>query len=193
MYGTLLMLIPPAFYFFSRAVLSLQFHYQPVDLLHAVALVLAIVLPLEILPPVAFMLGTAYTFWFARLVFSFREQSSRFRFEMFFFGMFAVMALGALLLGLALPSIDPHVFYLAYGNAISIALLSIMAALLFFPELLSDIQLISELAYAKSKLNGVDVENKLKQLEHLMRVDRQFQNEELSLTQLAELLELSTT
>lgn len=191
-YSVLLMIIPPAFYFFSRATLYTEVTYKPIDLTHAIALMLALLLPIKVLPPVSFMLGTAYTFWFARLVYNLRNQSGRFKFEMFFFGMFAIMALGALILGLALPSLDPHIFYTAYANAISIALLSILAALLFFPELLNDIQLITELAYAKSKLKGIDIEGKISQLDQLMTTDKHYQNEDLNITQLAELLDLSS-
>jgi len=190
-YGFLLTIIPPAFYFFSRSVLFSDVDYKKIDLAHTIPIALALFLPVEVLPPLAFMFGTAYTFWFARVVLKLRGQGQRFRFELFFFGMFAVMALGALLLGLALPSLDPHIFYSAYTNAISIALLLIVAALLFFPELLSDIVLISELAYAKSKLNGVNVDTKLQQLKQLMSVDKHFQNEDLSLKNVADSLELS--
>lgn len=190
-YGVLLTIIPPSFYFFSRVILFIDSKYRALDGLHATPILLALVLPVSWLPAVAFTFGTAYTFWFTRIVLRLRGQGKRFNFELFFFGMFAVMALGALVLGLALPSLDPHVFYCAYGNAISLAILLIVAALLFFPELLSDILLISELAYAKSKLNSVDTSAKLSQLKQLMTVDKHFQNEDLSLSNLADALELS--
>ncbi len=191
-YGLVLTLIPPAFYFFSRVTLFSHVNYHAADTLHAAPILLAAFVPVSALPPLAFMFGTAYTFWFARVVLKMRGQGKRFRFELFFFGMFAVMALGALMLGLALPSLDPHIFYTAYGNAISIAILLIVAALLFFPELLSDLLLITELAYAKSKLNGVDTNAKLLQLGQLMTVDKHFQNEDLSLSNLADSLALSS-
>lgn len=191
-YGLLLTIIPPTFYFFSREILYQGQSYQWFDLAHALPILLALVLPIAMLPAFAFMFGTAYTFWFARIVLQLRGQSGRFKFELFFFGMFALMALGALIMGLALPNIDPQLFYLAYGNAISIALLSIVAALLFFPDLLSDILLITELAYAKSTLKGVNSNAKLQQLEVLMTVDKQYQNEDLSLSSLADALELTT-
>lgn len=191
-YGILLTIIPPTFYFFSREILYQGESYHWLHTTHVLPILLALVLPIATLPAFAFMFGTAYTFWFARIVLQLRGQSGRFKFELFFFGMFALMALGALLMGLALPKIDPHLFYLAYGNAISIALLSIVAALLFFPDLLSDILLITELAYAKSTLKGIDSDAKLQQLEALMTIDKQYQNENLSLSSLADALELST-
>lgn len=191
-YGLILTLTPPSFYFFSRVVLFSDNQYGKIDLLHIAPLLLAAFIPIEWIPAMAFTFGSAYTLWFTRLVLQLRGQGKRFHFELFFFGMFAVMALGALMLGLALPSLDPHIFYSAYGNAISLAILLIVAALLFFPELLSDILLISELAYAKSKLNGIDTAAKLGQLSQLMTADKHFQNEDLSLSNVADSLELTT-
>jgi AraC-like DNA-binding protein len=190
-YGVLLTLIPPSFYLFSREILSSNVQYRPFDLVHAIPIILALVLPISALPAFAFMFGTAYTFWFTRVILQLRNKSGRFKFELFFFGMFAIMALGALMLGLALPRLDPHIFYVAYGNSISVSLLLIMAALLFFPDLLSDILLISELSYAKSTLKDVDTQSKLQQLEQLMLVEKQYQNETLSLADVAETLLIS--
>lgn len=190
-YGLLLTIIPPSFYFFSREILYTNVRYRLLDTAHAAPILLALILPISTLPAFAFMFGTAYTFWFTRIILQLRGQGGRFKFELFFFGMFAVMALGALLLGLALPSLDPHIFYLAYGNAISISILLIVAALLFFPDLLSDILLITELAYSKSTLKGVNTQSKLHQLEQLMLVEKQYQNESLSLANVADALEMS--
>ncbi len=194
-YGVLLTSIPPCFYLFSRTILSAEpeksrFHW--VDVAHSVPVLTALLLPISVLPPFAFLFGTGYTFWFTRQVLKMRGQSKRFKFELFFFAMFAVMALGALLLGLMLPKIDSSVFFIAYGNAISIALMLILSALLFFPELLSDILLASQLTYAKSRLEGVDIETKLKELDKLMVLDKQYQNEDLSLATLAELIDLNS-
>jgi len=148
-YGFLLTLIPPSFYFFSRAILSgatAQTHIQSSDLAHGLPPILALILPISILPVVAFVFGTGYTFWFTRVI-------------------------------VQLP--------------ISIALLLILSSLLFFPELLSDILLVTEMAYANSRLGGIDTELKLKELDKLVILDKQFQNEDLSLTTLSELIELT--
>jgi len=194
LYGVTLTLIPPSFYFFSRNILFIEElkTTQWLHVCHAIPPTLALILPIAFLPPLAFTFGTIYTFWFTRVIFKLRGHTQRFKFELFFFGMFAVMALGALVLGLLLPALNPAVFYTAYANAISVALILIVAALIFFPELLSDILLVSELAYAKSRLNGIDTDTKLAELDKLMSLDKQFQNEDLSLSTLADLLELNT-
>lgn len=193
-YGVLLAAIPPSFYFFSRSILFVGDESQsvPRNLVHLIPVLCALILPIAYLPAFAFMFGTFYTFWFANVVYKMRSHTKRFRYELFFFGLFAAMALGALILGLLLPTLDPNIFYTSYANAISTALLLIVAALIFFPELLSDILLVSELAYAKSHLKDVDIETKLVELEKLIVLDKHYQHENLSLSGLADLMHLST-
>lgn len=191
LYGMLLMFIPASFFFFARVILFTDVQHRWVDAAHFVPLILGFIIPLEWLPPAAFMFGTAYTFWFARLVFMLRGQHGRFKFEMFFFGLFALMALMALGLGLSLPYLDHQLYYTLYSNSVAVALLLIVAALLFFPKLLGDILEITELAYAKSKLSGIDTQSKVEDLERLMSIEKHFQNEELSLGNVAEIMELT--
>lgn len=191
-YCVLLALLPAAFFFFSREILFPGVKYRWHDVLHLIPLIFSFLAPVELVPGVAFFIGTLYTLWFAKTIFRFRDQRGRFKFEMFFFGMFALMAVIALILGLLLPVIDAGIYYIAYANSISLAMLLVVAALLIFPELLSDILLIAELAYAKSKLGSVDVEQKVAELENLMIRDKQFENESLSLAMMADALELSS-
>jgi AraC-like DNA-binding protein len=191
-YVTILVIIPSSFFFFSREVLAPKVQYSKTDLLHIAPTLLSMFIPLEVLPAIAFLIGTTYTFWFARLVLKVKVQSARFKIEMFFFGLFAVMAFSALLLGLSLPYIDHDLYYSAYANAISLAMISVVAALLIFPELLSDIVAIAELSYSKSKLDGIDVGRKLSELERLMKVEKLFENEELTLLTMAEAVGISS-
>jgi len=191
-YATLLVIIPPAFFFFGREVLFPDVQYRWFDCLHAIGPMASFAIAVNHIPGYAFLFGTAYTFWFARILYKLKEQRSRYKFEFFFFGMFAVMALVALVLGLALPYLDASIFFLSYSNAISLAMMLIVAALLIFPELLSDIMLITEMAYTKSKLQGVDTPKKIAELDDLMAVDKHYENEDLSLATAAELLGLSS-
>ena len=192
LYGTVLVFIPPGFFFFSREILFPVVRYHWYHLLHWLPVIVSFFLPTEFLPSLGFTFGTAYTFWIAITLLKLRGSHDRFKFEIFFFVLFALMALIALVLGLALPYLDPKVFFITYSNAISIAMVLIVAALLFFPALLSDIMVITELAYAKSKLSGVDVERKLAKLERLMVIEKHYENEGLNLSATAELLDLSS-
>ena len=191
-YGLLLLFIPPSFYFFSRVILFSGVHHKPLELLHYFPFSLGFFLPISLIAPIGFMIGSGYTCWFAYQIFQLRGHSARFKFELFFFGMFAVTALVSFALCLALPYIQEELFYLSYANSISITMVLIVCALLFYPKLLSDILLITELAYSKSKLAGVNTDNKLAELEQLMQQEKLYENDELSLSLLAEQLELST-
>lgn len=190
-YGMLLMFIPTSFFFFARVILFPEVQYSRLDLAHIVPPTLSFIIPITLLPPTAFVFGTGYTFWFASQVFKLRGQHGRFKFEMFFFGLFAAMALMALALGLLLPYLNHHIYYTLYSNSVSLAIFLITAALIFFPQLLGDILEITEMAYAKSKLGGIDVRTKLEDLERLMTVEKHFQNEELSLSNLADVMQLT--
>lgn len=191
LYGSLLIVVPLNFYFFSRVVLfpDVLSHWR--DFLHALPLVFSHFVPIHWLVPMAFTIGSVYTIWFAQIVWRLGVQRSRFRFEMFFFGMFALMALFALGVGLALPYLSSHFFYLSYANAISLAMIAVLSALVFFPHLLSDLNEVTELAYSKSKLQGVDTGLKVVELERLMRYEKIYENEELRLSDVAQALQLN--
>lgn len=191
-YALLLLLSPLSYFFFSRAVLMPDADLAPIHWIHAAPLAISFFLPTRLLVPVAFGIGVAYAFWFAFVVFRLRQQRTRFKFEMFFFGLFAALAVFALVLGLSIRIIDPHVFYIGYANFIGVAFLLIVTALIVFPELLSDITEAAEFAYAVSTLGNVDVEAALLRLDELMRVDKIYRNENLSLGLLAAELGLSS-
>ena len=191
-YISLLLMVPPAFYVSSRAVLLSGESWNVWHLLHFLPLTFGtLILPSAVGPAVAFFCGTCYTFWFARVVYGMREQSRRFKFEMFFFGLFAATALCALMLGLSLPYIDHSIFYLAYANFISVSVLLILIALVSFPDLLTDLVEVAERAYAKSKLENIDVPAALVRLDSVMTQDQVYQNENLNLETLAELVSLT--
>jgi AraC-like DNA-binding protein len=111
---------------------------------------------------------------------------------MFFFGLFAAMAVLALLLGLLLPVINPHWFYLFYANSISVAMTCVISALLIFPDLLEDVVAITERAYSQSQLENVDTQANLDKLEKLFEHEALYKDENITLTKTAEMLELSS-
>jgi len=191
-YVSLLVIIPPCFFFFGREVLFPNVKYYWYDCLHAIGPILSIFIAIKYIPGYAFLFGTVYTFWFAIILYKLKDQRSRYKFEFFFFGMFAIMALVALFLGLLLPYLDASIFLLSYSNAISLAMMLIVSALLIFPELLSDIMLITEMAYAKSKLHGIDTPKKIAELNSLMVNDKHYENEDLNLGLVADLMGLSS-
>lgn len=191
LYVMLLMVTPPSFYFFSRELLLPDPDWSPWQLLHAVPLLLSAFIPISILLPVAFTIGAGYSIWLARIVYGMRRNVGRFRFEMFFFSLFAILAVLVLVLFALVPYLDESAFYIAYANFTGIALLLIVAALIVFPALLEDITEVARITYAKSTLTDVDVDAKLRELERAMAVDRLYEDENLNLKTAADAIGLS--
>jgi len=187
-----LLTTPPAFYFFSKEILLPDSRNSAFQLVHFLPLAISIAVPASIIAPIAFAIGAAYSLWFTQIVYGMRRHVSRFKFEMFFFGFFAVLAVLVLLLGIFTAFIEPSIFYVAYSNLIGVAFVLIVAALIVFPEILSDISDAANLSYASSTLNDVDVEMVVARLEKLMSVDKIFQNESLNLASLADAMSLSS-
>ena len=185
-YVLLLLAAPPAFYFFSREILLPESSNSIFQVAHFLPLMLSFIMPAGIVAPVAFAIGAGYAIWFARVVYGMRRHVSRFRFEMFFFGLFAVLAVLVLILGLMTPYIGDSVFYVAYANFTGVAIVLVVAALIVFPELLSDISDVARLAHASTTLGDIDVDAMLERLNGLMRDDKIFQNENLNLPLLAD-------
>lgn len=192
LYALLLLATPPAFFFFSREILIPEPSRSPLQAAHVLPLLLAFVAAPHTAAPVAFAIGAGYAVWFTHLVYGMRRHVRRFRFEMFFFGFFAVVAIAVLVLGLLLPYIEPATFHLAYANMTGVAFVLIVAALIVFPEITSDIAEAAALSYASSTLNDVDVDERLRRLDKLMAEDKLYQNESLNLGMLAEALDLSS-
>lgn len=190
LYVFLLLLTPPAFYFFSKEILVPRSTKSWLELVNLVPLGLSFVLPVNTIAPIAFAIGAAYTIWFASYVYGMRRNVSRYHFELFFFGFFAVLAVLVLILGALTPGMDPAIFYLAYANFTGVALLLVVATLIIFPDLLGDFSDAARLTYAKSTLGGVDTDATLVRLSQLMDDEKIFQNEGLSLAMLADELDL---
>lgn len=191
LYVVLLLTAPPTFYFFSRELLLPDPVWSAWQLLHVIPVILGFFLPVDVVVPVAFTIGAGYSIWFARIVYGMRRQIGRFHFEMFFFGLFAILAVLVLVLFVLVPYLDASVFYIAYANFTGVALFLIVAALIVFPEMLDDITDVARITYAKSTLNEVDIDAKVSDLEHAISDDKIYQNENLNLKMLADAVGLS--
>ena len=191
-YVAVLLFMPVAFYFFSREVLLPTAERSAVLYCHLILPVLGLFLRTDIAAPAAFLLGACYTVWFARLVYGLRRHLARFRFEMFFFGLFALLAITVLILVFLIPETGSGFFYTAYANFIGLSMVLVMAVLIIFPELLSDISDAASLAYSNSTLGGVDVQDKLATLDRLMATEKLFANENLNLRMTAQAMDLTS-
>ena len=192
LYVTLVSIVPLSYFFFSRDLLGLSEGLKPLDGLHFLLIPLALVIPLKLGVLASFIAGTGYTFYIFLKTLRLRTEIPRYRFEKIFFAMFFIINIMVLALGVAVQVFESGFYYHTYTACISLAMVAVSSVLLVFPELLSDVLLASQVAYAKSKLDNIDVNSKCNQLEELMNNERCFQDEELSLNSVAQRLELST-
>ncbi len=190
-YVLLLMFAPTAFYFFSREILLGGAGLKPWHIFNLLPLLAAVFLPVSIAAPLAFVVGAGYTLWFLRLVYGMRRNVSRFRFELFFFGLFTLLALLTLALIFLIPVTGAKAFYAAYAICIGVGFALVVAALVVFPELLTDIAETARLSYATTTLGGVDVAERLRALERVMREERLYANEDLNLAMTARAIDLT--
>ena len=190
-YLVVLFATPPAFYFFSRDILLPEVRLSRLEPLHALPPLLGPLLPSSLVAAAAFAIGAGYSLWLVRVVHGMRRHVRRFRFEMFFFGLFAAFATIVLAVVVAMPWVGSSGFYLVYSITIGVGVVLVTAALLFFPGLPGDITEAAKLSYANSTLRGVDVDARLADLERLMGDDMMYRNENLTLSMLAEATGLS--
>jgi len=187
-----LIIVPPLFFIFSRAILLAGEANSPWLLLHSAPLLLNLIPRYEITIVLVFIMGTGYSVWLAYLIYRLRPQRPRFHAEMFFFGFFAALAVVVLIFGIMVPYIDHDYFFYFYSNGIALAFILIVAAFLFFPELTNDIAAIATLSYANSSLKALDIDACVKKLESIMHDEKLYQNEKLSLAVVAETMAMST-
>lgn len=192
LYVTIVSIVPLSYFFFSRDLLGLSEGLSQRDGVHFLLVPLAFLIPLKLGVLVSFIAGSAYTFYIFYKTLRLRTEIPRFRFEKFFFAMFFVINIMVLCLGIAVQLFEPGFYYHVYTACISLAMVAVSAALLVFPELLSDVLLASQVMYAKSKLDNINIDIKCTELEKLMVSERCYEDEDLNLMTVAKRLELST-
>jgi len=190
-YRFFLFLAPPMFFFFARATLLPDQKWHPLLLLHLIPVALNFLFRYEIAVPLIFMMGMIYCISFARYVYRLRSGHRRFKFEIFFFALFSLIAVIVLILGLAVPYMDHKYFYGFYSNSIGISFVLVVAALVMFPELLTDLAEIAKSSYSNSTLKELDIQQQAQKLQLLMQQSKLYQNENLNLGMVAEAMDLN--
>lgn len=190
-YVVLQLATPPAFFLFCREVLVPGSTSSPWHLLHLAPLAVSPFVEIEIVPPLAFVLGAGYSIWFAMYVFGLRRHVHRYLFELFFAIYFAVLAIVMLVLATSVQQIGTEVFYISYALFSGASFVLVVAVMIWYPHVLVDISDAAKLAYATSTLGGVDVDAKLAKLQKCMDDDKMYQNENLNLNMLAESVDLT--
>jgi AraC-like DNA-binding protein len=191
-YRALLFIIPPLFYFFSRFALFAGYQFKLYSVLHFLPFLTVFFLDKYIAVPAAFLIGTSYCLWLAQIIYSLRNHRKRFELEFFFFAFFSILAILVLVFGFSMSFIDNAYFYHFYSNGIALAFMLVTAAFIIYPNLLDEISEVVKLSYTNSTLNNIDVEKSIIKLNDLMLNSKLYQDENLSLATLAEVMQLST-
>ena len=191
-YKLALFTIAPAFYFYSRGILTLQRNDSAMQLIHFAPIIMTPFLTLDKALPLAFMIGSVYLLWLGFKVYQLREQRQRFKLELMALGSLFIIAFIVINLVLFRFLITEPTFFSLYASLIGLALFIALLANLSFPMFSADIAEAVQLTYTESTLNSVDCEAALIKLNSLMETDKLYRNENLNLSLLAKQLNLSS-
>lgn len=149
------------------------------------------VLPTRYGPVVALAGGVAITAHIGMLLYRVRTQRRHFRIELRTLTVFGLMALGLVALGFSAPLLGWRSFAAAYALLISAGFLLVLYLLLRFPDLARKAEEAVTTAYAVSTLGKVDIERVLAALRGAFEQEHVYRDQDLSLSRLAEQLDLS--
>lgn len=191
-YLTLLMSTPPAFYLFSRSILQPTNKPKILDLVHLLPIATVFLLPHSMVFLIAFIVGASYSAWLSTVVYGMRQHVGRFRFEMFFFCLFAGLAVAILALVISVPWVGYDFFFTAYALSISACVILVTFAIIAFPDILADVEETARSAYVASTLTGMDTKPILDKLNRLFQEEQIHRNENLNLSVISEQIDCTT-
>ncbi len=148
-------------------------------------------LPTRYGPVVALAGGVAITAHIGMLLYRVRTQRRHFRIELRTIAVFGLMALALVGLGFSAPVLGWGTFAAAYAALISAGFLLALYLLLRFPDLARKAEEAVTTAYAVSTLGKVDIERVLAALRRAFEQEHVYRDQDLSLSRLAEQLDLS--
>ena len=192
LYVLLLYFIAPSFYFYSRQLLTLNYSSSGWQLFHALPLLIALILPVNVAVPVVFLIGSVYLLWLSRAVYLLRHQRKRFKFELLALSGFFGIAIAVIILGFIWPLMSEATFISYYSILIGLAFFATVLTLLRFPSITDDVVEATQATYAESTLNNIDRTKILTKLSTLMEQEKLYTHENLSLSLLAEQLQLTS-
>ncbi|MCF6193979.1 MAG: helix-turn-helix domain-containing protein [Kangiellaceae bacterium] len=190
-YRLLLFIVPAMFYFFSRLTLFTEYKITIKSSTHLLPAVGVLFFETAIVVPAAFLIGTFYCLWLVKIIYGLRAHRKRFEIEFFFLTFFSLFAFIVLIFGFSVSYIDNAYFYYFYANGIALAYMLVTIALIIYPDLLTELTAAVKLGYVSSTLSKINVEEKIEQLKQQMNQSKIYENDNLSLSQLADALQLT--
>lgn len=155
------------------------------------AIVGGAIVPLEVAMPFAMLGGTFAATHLGRLVYLLRAQRRWFLLEFRVLMLFAVMAAIVGVASFAEPVLGWQNFAATYAILIGAGFALVLHLLLRFPDIVSKTEQAVASAYAVSTLSRVDRDRAISKIKRLFEQEKIYQDDDLSLTKLAELTELS--
>lgn len=192
-YRSVLFLVAPAFFLFSRPILQplADVHARWQVGLHLVPAFIGWALPLTVAMPLAFAIGAGYLAWLARSLYALRTERAGYRLELLLLGTVFAVALGVSVLGVAAEFLSDRLFISLYASAIGLAFFLVQVTLGLRPQLSTDVRESAQAAYTHTTLGRIDCDDALARLASLMQQDRLYTDPELGLSALAERLGLT--
>ncbi len=196
-YFLLLGFVGPAFYLYSQHVMHTGKKWSVQESGHFLPLLVvalfAYLLPenFNIAYAIVFLIGGIYMASLAWSLYKLRHQRTLFKAEFIFAAIFLSWAIAVVFVGVfSSQSLD----YLIPAQIImlSIAIAAAVHIQLNYPHLLSSLEEIANKLYQSSTLSNVDCEDVKTRLEELMKSNKVYQDADLSLSSLAEMLSMKS-
>ncbi len=196
LYLCLLFLIAPSFYGFSLVLLGSEKSKQHSQFLHYLPALICLLLPNTIIYPWgflgAFLVGTGYLVWLTAKLYQLKAQRSRFKMEIVGLAILFCIAVLVILLAFSMPLIAETWFFTLYSILIGSSVFMVMLVLMMSPKVVENVSEVAKAVYAESTLKNIDEATTLKKLDKLIIDDKLYEQEDLKLSTLAELLGLTT-
>ncbi len=190
-YISLLAVVAPTFYFFSRPVLMADYSFSPVQLLHYSPVFLLYFLPYGTGFMTAFFIGIGYLIWLVRAIMALAQHREKFKHELYVLLAVFVIAFVAALLGLFKVWLGSEVFFSLHAIAIGMAFFLVAIALNHSPGLSKQVSEAAKHTYAVTTLSNLNLETKIKELELLMNEKHLYRESDLDLQTVASKLEMT--
>ena len=185
-----LLIAPALFFFFGRFVIAPDANFSPYLLVCLMPCLLPILVSEQIAKNIVLLIGAGYALWFGWIVVSMRTLRKQHTFEIGFAAVITLMAAGVFILSMFIQTSE--LFYLFYSQSIGIAYVLVTFALLAIPDFVTDLFELARSRYSPSTLGAVDEQEKLQELDQLMQSRELWRDENLSLTTLADEIDLSS-
>ena len=141
--------------------------------------------------PISFVVGSVYAGLCVYLIIDLQNNRKRFKLELAAIAAFLSIAVVVGIISLTINQ-NSNLFLISYCILIGLSFFLILTLLLLVPDTAQNLNEAAEIRYAKSTLNRIDRTAKLSQLKALMDNEKLYLNERLSLTDVADQLDLSS-